>query len=362
MITTEKPQPLVTPKGFDPEDDLDRKDFADGKYRVFAWTFQIQQTEYNPRTFVAETDLEELKTSLKIEQKQDLVCREVSVQNKPWIKWEAVGGNTRHTAAEEEGIERLWILVKPIPNDQRLIHLEAMADNGQRVGLTLYDLSNACARQIKLGTSLEDIEIVTGEVQSRIIMLAKFSNNLHPDLMVLLDRPTLKDNRIVTKEANELCRLPKEEQKEVHKAARRHYSTSSTKRGELINSALATRKRQTDRLKGGGKILSKVHVPTVAEIIGNNSRESIGAAAAAIKEDKMSVGGKAGVILSAEEWSAKARQILDMQSHAFNEACLNLTPTELVTFYGHIQQVGRAIWRIEKAVKSYAEKHNVRLD
>lgn len=182
--------------------------------KMWADPEEICRNEEQPRTYFAADELERLGASLARKQNQPVTVIPFKWSGK--IKWMIVDGERRWRAAKAKGLKRLWIVVDDDVKSAEELHTASFTANWCRAGHTHAETAAAIDRERKQGKTYEEIAEMVGKSTS-------WANNqhsllkLHPDLMVLLDPPTPKAERLSIAVAYALTKFPLERQIKVYK-------------------------------------------------------------------------------------------------------------------------------------------------
>ena len=269
-----------------------------------------------PREEFTESDLREMSESLGQEGQKELITV-TPTSEVPGKRWELVNGERRYRGALASGTEKLWAVVRRYKSkaDQ---FWDSFTMNWNRQGHTHLESSNAIARALSSGKTIEEVCKATG--RSRVWVYQQLQiGNLHPSLKELLRVSVPKKQRIASGVARDLALvLDQEKQVEIWQEASKEKSRGliALKVKELVGANMTgiTRRRKKsgekdDRVKKLVRIFHTAETDTfvVNAVTDTSEFEALKRALIAKGYDLATVAQKMRAI--AESWQMFAQKI-----------------------------------------------------
>jgi ParB/RepB/Spo0J family partition protein len=184
--------------------------------KLYAAVGEIVRNEEQPRTYFDPEALSLLGGSLAQKQRQPITVVPHSDPEMPEVRWKIVDGERRWRAAQEVGLETVWIVIDDDVRDETDMHTASFVANWNRAGHTHAETAAGIEREMKAGKTVGEIARLVGRSESWVSAEHSLLK-LHPDLMRQIDPPTPRAGRIPMKVAYALVQWRPEKQVKLWK-------------------------------------------------------------------------------------------------------------------------------------------------
>lgn len=262
----------------------------------------IMPDPYQPREYFSQATLLAMADSMKAEAQVVLVIVRPIPHGDHGKKYMLIDGERRWRAVQYAGFKELLVLVRPNV-DARKAFRQSVIANFNREEHTVRENLNVIKRLLADGCTVAEVWTICGKSPAWYYMHMAL-DRLHADLLLLIDPPTEKRDRLSLTLARKIAYLPIGEQKEAFRAIMREPSVRA--RAEIADvlarphMAVSPRNKPSDHmrsverfalaLKGANARVLKHTDVAASAIVANRKPEQVNALLEIIKLSILNLG------------------------------------------------------------------------